>query len=92
MHRHLICYDIVSDRRRRRMARLLEGHGHRMHESAFTVNLNPSKLGRLKRRMALIVHPVDDHVVIYPLCERDQADIQHLGRSTPPQASGSVVV
>ena len=33
--RMLISYDIASQRRRRRVVHLLEGHGHRVQESVF---------------------------------------------------------
>ena len=32
---YLICYDVVNDRRRNRVSRLLEGYGLRVQKSVF---------------------------------------------------------
>ena len=45
--RMLISYDIASQRRRRRVVHLLEGHGHRVQESVFIVDLREAQWRQL---------------------------------------------
>lgn len=89
---YLVCYDIADDRRRRRVARLLEGFGQRLHESAFLLRLRQAQLSRLKRRLPPLLDEHADHVLIYPLCRRDQPDIVHLAASSAPALDSAVIV
>ncbi len=71
---YLICYDIACPRRRRRVVRLLEGHGQRLHESAFAARLRDCAVGSLQRRLLALLHPEEDRLRVYPLCARDAPD------------------
>lgn len=79
----LICYDVASDRRRRRLVRLLQGYGERLHESAFRVRLRPAQMTALQKQLARSVDARADRVTVYPLCDRDLPDAVHLGISPP---------
>lgn len=71
---YFIGYDIHNDRRRRQIARLLEGHGERIHESAFVARLRDGAFNSLHRRITALIHPDVDRLRIYPLCARDSPD------------------
>lgn len=71
---YFIGYDIACPRRRRRVVRLLEGHGQRLHESAFVARLRDGAFGTLQRRLQRTLHAQEDRVRIYPLCQRDAPD------------------
>jgi CRISPR-associated protein Cas2 len=75
---YFIAYDIPCDRRRRRVARLLEGHGWRLHESAYTARLRDGAFRALHERLARLLHPQDDRLRVYPLCQRDTPDRVHV--------------
>ena len=89
MH-YIICYDIAHDRRRRRLTKVLEGYGHRLHESAFQARLRPAQLARLNQRVAALLDLQTDRLTIYPLCGRDQPDRLHIG--DPPHADQPAAV
>ena len=91
MH-YLICYDIAHDRRRRRLTRVLEGYGHRLHESAFQARLRPAQLSRLNLRIATLLDLHADRLTIYPLCGRDQPDRRHIGDHTLADLPAAVIV
>jgi CRISPR-associated protein Cas2 len=80
---YLIAYDLSCNRRRRRLARLLEGFGERLHESAFQCQLREGQLGQLRRRAEQLVNPASDRLRIYPLCQRDAPDQRHLLGTAP---------
>lgn len=91
--RYLICYDIADDRRRRKVVRLLEEFGVRLHESAFWAHLSPGQHNRLNRRVRPLLNEKLDKLTIYPVCERDGPDIRSTGaQSDHMQAPGFAIV
>ena len=64
----LVCYDIRDDRRLRRVAKLLEGHGTRVQYSVFRVRLTTKEEERLRWRLTQETE-VEDSWLIIPLCE-----------------------
>lgn len=49
-HLRLICYDVSDDRRRRRLARILEGEASRVQYSVFETRITKPALEALVRR------------------------------------------
>ncbi len=81
----VICYDIVSDRRRYRVARWLEGHGERVQESVFECHLDRDRLRKVQSRLATLIDPATDRVRYYLLCGKDAADVRFDGLGSPPR-------
>jgi CRISPR-associated protein Cas2 len=50
----VIAYDSPSDKRRRKLAKLLEGYGERLQWSVFECRLQPHQLQRLRQRLTRI--------------------------------------
>jgi CRISPR-associated protein Cas2 len=63
-----VCYDIVDDGRRRRVANALEDHGERVQESVFECYLDAAALAGLRGRLAELIDAKEDTVRWYPLC------------------------
>ena len=76
---HLIAYDTPSDQRRRRVAKVLEGYGHRVQDSVFECWLNPLQRDALLQRLRRQLSLRQDSLRIYILCAKDVADVQCLG-------------
>jgi len=64
-----ICYDVVDDNRRSRLARYLDGVADRVQRSVFEGHLDDRTLARVARRTEQIIDPTCDSVRIYRLCE-----------------------
>lgn len=47
----MIAYDSWSNKRRRKLAKLLEGYGERLQWSVFECRLQPHQLRRLRQRL-----------------------------------------
>lgn len=62
----LIIYDIVSNKHRAKMAKLLSGYGIRVQKSAFEARLNKKQYARLLRDIKEVLTE-DDNVHIYKL-------------------------
>lgn len=62
----LIIYDIVSNKHRVKMAKLLSGYGTRVQKSAFEARLNKKQYARLLRDIKSLLNE-EDNVRIYKL-------------------------
>lgn len=62
----LIIYDIISNKQRVKMAKLLSGYGNRVQKSAFEARLNKKQYARLLRDIKGMLK-IDDNVRIYKL-------------------------
>jgi CRISPR-associated protein Cas2 len=78
----LVCYDVADDKRRRRIAEVLEGYGQRVQRSVFECHLRPARLASLQRRVARLLDTDEDRVGYYTLCAKDRAGIATDGIGT----------
>lgn len=62
----LIIYDIISNKQRVKMAKLLSGYGNRVQKSAFEARLNKKQYARFLRDIRRMLNK-DDNVRIYRL-------------------------
>ncbi len=82
----VIAYDTPSDRRRRKLAKLLEGYGLRVQWSVFECRLRPEEIQVLRRRLERLIVPAEDSVRLWPVPERSCAQVVHLGRAVASTA------
>lgn len=78
----VIAYDVADDRRRTRLATVLEDYGDRVQYSVFECLLDDRRLEDLRRAAAAILEPDEDRIAYYRLCPRCgcQAADRHHGR------------
>ena len=74
----MIAYDIPSNMRRRKFAKILEVYGIRLQKSVFECRLQPHQLLRLRQLLASMA-TTDDNVRIWAVPQRAPA-AQQLGR------------
>jgi CRISPR-associated protein Cas4/CRISPR-associated endonuclease Cas2 len=95
VHRFLICYDIIDDHRRDRLAKTLQTYGDRVQYSVFLIDVKPAKLVRLR---ALIRQGIDDRVdsilicSLGPLADSGTRRIEFIGRQRPFTQQGPIIV
>lgn len=66
---YVISYDISEDKRRNKVAKLLEGYGHRVQYSVFECHINEKKLKMLYAAlMDLTCDMEEGSVCIYRVC------------------------
>jgi CRISPR-associated protein Cas2 len=69
----VVSYDIVDDRRRTRLAKVLKDFGVRVQYSVFECRLEPSQLQALDRRIHRVIDEAKDTVRIYRVCQEVEA-------------------
>ena len=74
---YIVAYDIANNRRRLKVAKILESWGYRIQESVFQLRLDSATLARVRSRLAALISDAEDIVHIYPICSScaDRADI-----------------
>ena len=78
----VVCYDIVENRRRARVARQMVGYLTRVQKSVFEGPLADDRLEPLRRMLLEEIDPVTDTVRIYHLCGRCIPATEVLGTGT----------
>lgn len=95
VHRYLICYDVVTDPRRERLANLLQTYGDRVQYSVFIVDAKPAKLIRLRAAMRQVIDPDADSILICslgPLSDGGVRRIEFVGRTRPIAGHHALIV
>ena len=65
--RTLIAYDVPSDRRRAKLAKLILSYGDRIQYSVFIVDAAPAKVRRIKDEVQELIDPDEDSVLFCDL-------------------------
>ncbi|MGB3691942.1 MAG: CRISPR-associated endonuclease Cas2 [Spirulinaceae cyanobacterium] len=76
---YLVCYDIVQDSRRNKVAKLLEAYGLRVQKSVFEVMAEEAEYLKLQRRLQKLINEEEDQLRFYPLTERTRKQVLILG-------------
>lgn len=77
----VVCYDIVDDKRRAKVAKLLAGYGLRVQYSVFECDISLQRVDELERRLRHAINDEEDDVRFYPLDEGEVQKIRLLGRA-----------
>jgi CRISPR-associated protein Cas2 len=79
-YRHLVVsYDVVDDRKRFQLARLLKGYLERVQKSVFEGVIADRRLEPMKRGIEKKIDREEDSVRIYTLCERCASAVELIG-------------
>ncbi len=92
MHYVVVAYDIVSDRRRAPIAKVLEGFGRRVQKSVFDCLLTDADVERLRRALWKLIEPTEDSIRFYFLCGRCRQRIDVLGQGTVQDGDDVIIV
>jgi CRISPR-associated protein Cas2 len=79
---HVIAYDISEDRRRARLAAVLQAYGDRVQRSVFVCTLEPDLLEDIRNRVAEIINPETDSVYVFRQCAACWEDVGIHGQAS----------
>lgn len=79
--RHVIAYDMPDDKRRNKVARVLEGHGERVQYSVFECQLTDKQFTALWKELKEMVKPKEDSLRAYRLCPVCAAWVKTVGQA-----------
>lgn len=76
-----MCYDIASNRRRRKVAACLDAYGDRVQNSVFELPVDRNLLDKCIGELSGLIDPAEDHVAVYRLCSTCETERLYLGLS-----------
>ena len=84
----LLAYDIADNKRRAKIAKLMESLGERVQGSVFEAYLTPEELKKIVTRSEKVMIIEEDSLRIYTVCEACRPRLKTLGKGkpTPPPA------
>lgn len=77
---YLVCYDIVNNHRRNKVAKLLESYGLRVQKSVFECVLDDKQQENLQKRLMKLLNKREDQIRFYPLSAHCRDKVVVLGR------------
>jgi CRISPR-associated protein Cas2 len=88
----LLTYDMRDDRRRNRIARLMESLGERVQGSVFEAYLTPDELQKIFTKSQKIMKLQEDSLRVYTICEACRPRLKTLGQGKPTPPPESAIV
>jgi len=92
MTRAVISYDIVDDRKRDKVSRLLLDYGVRVQYSVFECNISDDLLEKVLSEIAAVIDIAVDSVRCYRLCAGCGERIVNLGREKHCRCDDSFII
>jgi CRISPR-associated protein Cas2 len=89
---YVVTYDISCDKRRKKVADLLEGYGRRVQYSVFECVLTAAKYKELRQRLRKRIKDGEDSVRFYPISKHTLDQVEVWNSSPVMQLPGSVII
>jgi len=90
---YLVCFDVVEDRARARVAKILKEYGVRVQKSVFEcANISGEAFLKMRDRLESCIDDGDDTVRYYALCRDCLGKAEHSGVGEPPNPAAFRVV
>jgi len=90
--RYIICYDILNDKRRAKVAKCLDGFGDRIQFSVFEAVLDHALFEKLIGKLRKLIDQEEDQIRAYTLCLSCAAKVRRLGKLAEGPAVGEETV
>ena len=89
---YVVAYDVKSNRRRSRVAKLLEKCGARVNYSVFECMLTLGQLKLLRSKITVLINEKQDSVIFYPCCLNCYYKIEYIPAKKERKPSPMVIV
>lgn len=90
---YVVCYDIPSNKRRRKLANVILDFGGRFQDSCYEVEIPTEKRRKLFfARIWDVLLPAEDTVRLYRLCADCVSEARTLGLDTIPEPLQQVLI
>lgn len=90
---YVISYDISIDKRRNKLAKLLEGAGQRVQYSVFECDLTTTQYRKIETRINKLIRPTEgDSVRIYTVCHDCRQQTRLIGKGPALETSPDIYI
>ena len=88
----IVAYDIVDNRKRTRVAKMLTSYGNRVQKSVFECRIDDKQYLKLRGNIKKIIDHEEDSVRYYTLCSRCMGNIEISGWGTVNEDEDVIIV
>lgn len=88
----VVSYDVVDDRRRLKVAKVLTNYGQRVQKSVFECDLDDRRYLKMKQEVDRLIDHEEDSVRYYTLCPRCRRAVEVSGWGTVSEADEVIIV
>lgn len=88
----VVSYDVVDDKRRRKVARAMMAYGERVQKSVFDCLVDERRLLEMRARVKELIDESVDSVRYYRLCSRCEHTIEVQGSGTVQEDEDIILV
>ena len=75
----IIAYDIISDRRRDRVVKVLKNYGKRVNYSVFECLIETDIYQEVRETLLTLIKEKEDSVLMYQICTSCKQKMDHIG-------------
>ncbi len=79
MSHYVVCYDVVDNRRRYKVAACLDAYGDRVQDSVFELPIDRAFLDKCIAELAGLIDADKDNIAVYRLCAACATERFYLG-------------
>jgi len=76
----IVAYDIASNDRITKVAKILKDYGVRVQKSIFEVTVTPFVFAEMESRIEKVIVPETDGVKYFPVCEKCAGTVEIIGQ------------
>lgn len=88
----LVSYDIPDNKRRTKIAKIMEDYGERVQYSVFECELTAKQQAKLLKELKGVLVEQEDSIRLYRLCAGCVKEIKALGQAKPPAEPPVVII
>lgn len=88
----IVSYDIPDDKRRTKVAKILEGYGRRAQYSVFECEITGEQCDQMERMLKKVIDLEEDDLRFYPMNRADLKRVRLLGRAELYREQGWYIV
>jgi CRISPR-associated protein Cas2 len=88
----VVSYDIVDDKRRSKVAKLVQRYGQRVQKSVFDCLLDEQRLLELRGKVSLLIDLAEDSVRYYQICASCRRNITIDGFGTVQEKEDVIII
>ena len=88
----VICYDVSEDKRRNKVAALLEFYGTRRNKSVFECMITEAQLKKIRAELPKLIDVATDTILIYRICLDCYVKSETIGKEVAVGQSKVVII
>jgi CRISPR-associated protein Cas2 len=77
--KYVISFDIVGDRIRSKVVKILSEYAYRVQKSIFEGIISKESLEEMRAKLAKVIDEKSDSIRIYPLCGKCEPEVKIIG-------------